>query len=136
MLEYFILGILQGIFEWIPISSEAIGALTSKIFVKNYNPVDVALFLHLGTTLACIFYFWRDIKEILFLKNKKLFEFLAISTIVSLMVGFFLYKAIKKMAFGNYLLIIIGFGFLLTAFFHKKKKNLKIKEIKLAIFSG
>ena len=55
MLDYIVLGILQGIFEWLPISSEGIVALLSQ-FLQKGNPVDVALFLHLGTLLVVLIY--------------------------------------------------------------------------------
>ena len=63
------MGIIQGIFEWIPVSSEGIVALSSQFFSLNANPVNTAIFLHLGTLLAVMIYFWKDWKGILALKN-------------------------------------------------------------------
>ncbi len=136
MLTYFILGILQGIFEWIPISSEGIVALVSQFLLKGFNPVDVALFLHLGTLLAVLIYFKNDWKEILTLKNIKLLRFLIIATIISLAVGYPFYKLVKNMAVGNTLLIIMGFGLLLTAYFQKMERKFEIGLNKLAVITG
>lgn len=136
MLDYFILGALQGIFEWIPISSEGIVSLVGNFLIKDFNIIDIALFLHLGTLLACVIYFWKDLQEILFLKNKILLRFLIISTIISLIVGFPLYKIIKVIAVGNFLLVLVGFGLLFTAYFHQKKVFFEINFDKLAILSG
>ncbi|MCX7779036.1 MAG: undecaprenyl-diphosphate phosphatase [Patescibacteria group bacterium] len=136
MFKYFVLGILQGIFEWLPISSEGIVSLFGSFLIKGFNPVDIALFLHLGTLLACIFYFWKDLKEIIFLKNKTMFQFLAISTIVSLAIGFPLYKIVREMALGNFLLILVGFGLLFTAYFHQKKVFFELDFKRLALLSG
>lgn len=136
MIEYIILGALQGIFEWIPISSQGIVALVSQFFVEEFNPVELALFLHLGTLLAAFIYFWKDWKEILMFRNIKLLRFLLISTIISLAIGFPLFKIAKDMAFGYALLIMMGFGLLLTAYFNKKNLTFNIKFDKLAIIAG
>jgi undecaprenyl-diphosphatase len=136
MLNYIILGVLQGIFEWIPVSSEGILALVSQSIIKDINPIDLALFLHLGTLLAVLFYFRKDWQEIITFKNPKLLRFLIITTIISLVVGFPFYKLIRNLAVGNTLLLITGFALLLTAYFHKKKRKLKIASNKLAVIAG
>lgn len=132
-----ILGVVQGIFEWIPISSEGMVALASKFLLAGkLNPVEIALFLHLGTVLAAIIYFRRDWKEVFLLKNAKLLRFLIIATIISLVIGFPLYKFVKHAALGSGFLLIMGFGLLLTAYFHKRKSNFVLKTDKLATFTG
>ena len=136
MWQYIILGIVQGLFEWIPISSEGIVALASKFLLIEFNPIDLALFLHLGTLLAVIFYFKKDWKGVVFFKDSKLARFLIISTMISLMVGYPVYKMIRSAVVGSGLLLIMGFGLLLTACFHKLKKTLKIRPDKLAIITG
>lgn len=136
MFFYFLLGILQGIFEWLPISSEGVVSLAGSFFLKDFNIVDFSLFLHLGTFFACVFYFWKDLKEILFFKNKELFRFLLISTIFSLIVGFPLYKLVKGIIFGNFLLIITGIGLLFTSYFNRKRIGLRISFDRLAILAG
>ena len=136
MWNYIILGIIQGIFEWIPISSEGIVALASQFFVTEINPIDVALFLHLGTLFSVLVYFRKDWKEVLMLRNSRLLKFLIISTLVSLIIGYPLYRVVKNIAIGNTFLVIMGFALLLTAFFQKKKKAPKMGFNKLALISG
>ena len=135
MFDYIILGTLQGIFEWIPISSEGIIALSSE-FLKKEDPIAIALFLHLGTLLAVLIYFRKDWQEVLSLRNPELLRFLAIATTVSLIVGYLLYDLVKGVVAGNALLIMMGFGLLLTAYFQKKEKKLAISFNKLAVISG
>lgn len=134
--KYIIWGILQGILEWIPISSEGIVALTCQFLNQNINPVDVALFLHLGTLFAVLIYFRKDWKEVLILKDKKLLRFLVLSTLISLAVGYPLYRVVRNIAIGNSLLVITGFGLLMTAFFHKKRAISKISFGRIAAISG
>ncbi|MBW3015573.1 undecaprenyl-diphosphate phosphatase [Candidatus Woesearchaeota archaeon] len=135
MLNYIILGILQGIFEWIPVSSEGVLALFSQ-FLTDVNAVDIALFLHLGTLLAVIIYFSKDWKQVVTIKDKKLLKFLIITTIISLTIGYPMYRIIRNIAIGNSLLIIVGTGLLITSYFHKSKKRFNLNFEKLAVVSG
>ena len=69
MLEHIVLGAIQGITEWIPVSSKGC-IIAAKIHLfhsqESLNElINYALFLHLGTCLAAIIYFWNDIKKIL-----------------------------------------------------------------------
>ena len=136
MLDYVILGIIQGFFEWIPVSSEGIVALSSQFLVKEVNPVEMALFLHLGTFFAVLLYFWKDWINVLKLKDLALLRFLIISTIVSGVVGFGFYFLVKDIVVGSGLLLLTGFGLLITAFFHKSKKTFGIGFNKLPIIAG
>jgi len=137
MIEYFISGIFQGIFEWLPVSSEGITILTLNFLrLKTIDILDLSLFLHLGTLLASLFYFKKDWQEIILLKNKRLFNFLLKSTFVSLIVGYPLYKLIKSFILGKIFLLIIGIFLIITAFLNKSKTRKKISEKILPFFAG
>ena len=136
MLNYVFLGIIQGIFEWIPISSEGVVALASQFLIKEMNPVDLALFLHLGTFFAVLIYFRKDWLQVLKLKDLVLLRFLIISTIVSGIIGFALYYLVRDITVGGSLLLLTGFGLLITAFFHKSKASFGIDFNKLPIIAG
>jgi undecaprenyl-diphosphatase len=129
-------GILQGIFEWLPISSEAVVSLFSHFFIKNVKPVDFSLVLHLGTLFAVLIYFFKDWINVLLFKDRFLFWFLLISTLVSLPVGFFVYKLFNNLLIGNFLLLITGVGLLITSFLQRKKLKIEIEEKKLAVLVG
>lgn len=136
MLEYAILGIIQGIFEWLPISSQGITAITSQFLIKGFQPLEIALFSHLGTFFAVLIYFRKEWLNVLAFKDRALFRFLLIAVMVSGIVGFLLYGMIKDMAVGSGLLVITGFGLLFTAYCHKTKKTFGMSSDKLAVFSG
>ncbi len=133
MLDYIILGILQGIFEWLPISSEGIIALTTS-YLTELNPIDTALFLHLGTLLAVLIYFRKDWLELK--NNKQLLKFLIIATIISLLIAYPIYTFITNITIGSTLLFITGLGLLITSYFHKTNKKIKIKFKNLALLTG
>lgn len=61
-----ILGIVQGIAEWLPISSEAFVVLAGNIMGKGFGEsIETAALLHAGTAIAALIYFWGDIKNVL-----------------------------------------------------------------------
>ncbi len=136
MLEYIVLGIIQGVFEWIPISSEGVVALVSLFLGIIHNPVDLAIFLHAGTTLAVLIYFWRDWVDVVTLRNKGLLKFLVIATIVSLVVGFPVYKVVRNIAIGSGLLFLMGLALLITGVLQSKRISFGFNLSKLAVVAG
>ncbi len=61
-----ILGAVQGITEFLPVSSTAHTALCKKIFSLHHFGRDFDILLNLGTLLALIAYFFRDFMKIFF----------------------------------------------------------------------
>lgn len=59
-----ILGIVQGITEFLPISSSGHLAILEKIFIIK-EPVVLAVFLHFGTFLATIVFFFKPLVSII-----------------------------------------------------------------------
>lgn len=136
MVQYIILGTLQGIFEWLPISSEGVVSLISSIFKLGVNVVDFSLFLHIGTLLAVGIYFWKDFVDLLFIKDKKFFQFFVLTTAISLAIGFPVYKFARELNIGNGLLILMGFALIATAFFQKQGRKFNLSDNKLAAIVG
>lgn len=67
LIEGLLIGILQGIAEWLPISSSGQGMLV-LIQVLGLNPekaFSIAILLHLGSLLAVVYYFRNKLKEVL-----------------------------------------------------------------------
>lgn len=90
-----ILGAVQGVTEWLPVSSEgAIVLLKTNVFHEQ-NVLNIlikeALFLHMGTFLAALVYFKRDVISLAKIALRKtsdsemkhVFNFLFISTLIS-----------------------------------------------------
>ena len=67
--ETFTLSFIQGVSEFLPISSSAHLLLTSKLFNYKSSTLIIDISLHLGSLLAIIFYFRKDL--INFFQNKK-----------------------------------------------------------------
>ncbi len=96
MFEQLMLGAIQGITEWIPVSSKACVIAAKIHFFKSgaslNELINYALFLHLGTFFAAIVYFRDDIKHILTAmtaprnaapEGKKILVFLCITTVLT-----------------------------------------------------
>ena len=86
IIEIVILSIVQGVSEFLPISSSAHLNIIEIIFEFNSNSLMIDVSLHLGSLLAIIFYFR---KELLDLKNnQKLLSLLIIGSIPIVLAGY------------------------------------------------
>jgi len=67
MIEYILLAILQGLFEWLPISSSGQTLIISTTFfgISTDNAFSLAIWLHLGTTTAVSLKFRKDFINII-----------------------------------------------------------------------
>ena len=65
VIQGILLGILQGIAEFLPISSSGHLAVAQNIFGLDDIPLLFDVFLHLATLAAVCLYFWRKIWELL-----------------------------------------------------------------------
>jgi undecaprenyl-diphosphatase len=86
IIEIIILSIVQGISEFLPISSSAHLNIVQVIFEFSSNSLMIDISLHVGSLLAIIFYFR---KELLDLKNsQKLLSLVFIGSIPLVIVGY------------------------------------------------
>ena len=90
ILQIILISIIQGVTEFIPVSSSAHVNLLSKIF--GYQDVELVINVsaHFGSLIAVVFFFRKEVFE--FTKNKSLFFKIIISSIPLGFVGFFLIK--------------------------------------------
>ncbi len=90
-IEASILAFIQGFTEFIPVSSSAHLVIISKISNFNVSSLQLDISLHLGSLLAIIFYFRRDLLNIT--KNKSLFLLIVLGSIPLIIVGYFFYSS-------------------------------------------
>ena len=90
MLEVIILSIIQGVTEFLPISSSAHLILVSEYFNFNNQNLTLDVSLHFGSLLAIIFYFKKELLD--FVNNKKLFFKIILSCLPVMIFGFLLIK--------------------------------------------
>ena len=89
-LEILILSIVQGISEFLPISSSAHLFLVSEIYKFKSQSLLVDVGLHLGSLLAIIFYFRNELKEII--NNKNLLFLMILGSLPLIILGAIIYK--------------------------------------------
>ena len=90
MLEVIILSAVQGITEFLPVSSSAHLILISKYFNFSNENITLDVSLHFGSLLAIIIYFKKEILD--FINNKELFLKILLSFLPIGIFGFFLIK--------------------------------------------
>ena len=89
-LEILILSAIQGISEFLPVSSVAHLVLISKYYVFTNQNLLIDICLHLGSLLAIVLYFRNDLFH--FIKNKNFLIKILIATIPIVPVGYILYQ--------------------------------------------
>lgn len=90
MSELILLSIIQGVTEFIPISSSAHLILASEFLEINKNNITLDISLHIGSFFAIIFYYTKNLEN--FLKNKKLLIKILLSSIPVTIFGIILIK--------------------------------------------
>jgi len=88
--EILILGLIQGISEFLPISSAAHLVLFSKYYEFNSQNLLIDISLHLGSLIAITFYFRKDLFN--FVQNKSFLIKILLGTIPIIPVGYILYQ--------------------------------------------
>jgi len=107
-----ILGIVQGLTEFLPVSSSGHLVLLQKIFKIGEPSLFFDTMLHVGTLIAVMTVLWKDIFEILKKPVQKLTGFLILATIPAVIAALLFKDAIEEIfVSGKYL----GFCFLITA---------------------
>ena len=90
MVEVIILSTIQGVTEFLPIRSSAHLILVSKYFNFSNENLTLDISLHLGSLLAIIFYFRKDLLNSI--NNKTLFFKIMFSSVPVIFFGFLLVK--------------------------------------------
>lgn len=104
------LGILQGLTEFLPVSSSGHLVIFQKIFDFSEPPIAFDTIVHFGTFFALVFFFWADIKRIF--QNFRLILLLAVGTVPIVFVGLLLKERIETI-FNS--LFLVGIFFFITA---------------------
>ena len=88
--ETLILSIIQGISEFIPVSSSAHLLIISRLSDFNVSNLQLDISLHLGSLLAIILFFRRELINII--NNKNIFLLIILGSIPLVIVGYIFYS--------------------------------------------
>lgn len=131
LINSLILGIIEGITEFLPVSSTAHLIITSRLlkipsteFIKFFE-----VFIQSGAILAVLLLYYSYV-----IKNKEVIKKIIISFVPTAIIGFLLFKIIKTIFFESYYLIIgslffVGLLFILIEVLISKKKIVLSKKI-------
>ena len=90
VIEVLILSAIQGISEFLPISSSAHLILVSSLYEFKSSSLLIDISLHLGSLFAIIYYFKNDLLDIK--NNSRLLIFIIVGSIPLVIVGYILYS--------------------------------------------
>ena len=111
ILEAVFLGILQGVTEFLPVSSSGHLVLFQNIFETPGDMLFFDTMLHVGTLVAVFIVLWKDIAEILRHLFARFTWVLVVATIPAVVAGVLLGDFFEGAFEGTYL----AFGFLITS---------------------
>ena len=139
VIAIFILSLVQGVTEFLPISSSShLIIISNYLNFENQNLlVDVSL--HIGSFIAVVVYFKKDIFN--FIKNKEFFFKILISSIPVMLIGFFLVETnliekIRDIKVIGWTTLLFGILLYLSDKFKLEKDINKNFNYKSAIFIG
>jgi len=118
LLQVIILGIVQGITEWLPISSSGHLVIFQQLFGLQV-PVFFDVLLHLGTLAVIFVFFWKDILKLLKALVRRDFNseygrlliFIVIGSVPTALIGI-LFHEILVSFFSN--LLVVGIALIST----------------------
>ena len=139
MIEIFILSLIQGVAEFIPVSSSSHLIIASEYLALRNQSLSIDVSLHIGSFIAVILYFNKDI--INFYENKDLFFKIFISSIPVILIGYFLVKTggidkIRNLETIAWTTIIFGILLFISDKFKMRKDIKENFSIRSAIFIG
>ncbi len=124
VLNALILGIVEGLTEFLPISSTAHLIFVSKLLKIHQTEFQkfFEVFIQSGAILAVLIIYFRHL-----LTHKKNLKNIVVSFFPTAIIGFVFYKIIKNIFFESYLLIVfmmffVGFVFFTVELLVKRKK--------------
>ena len=123
-IQALLLGLVQGLTEFLPISSTAHLVVVQNLFGLTEPPVTFDIVIHLGTALATVLVLWAVIKTI----SLRSIKLIVIATIPTLILGLWLNQW-DELIFGSLMftavtLIINGLVLLLPNWWKAKSKTL------------
>lgn len=121
-----IAGLLQGLLEWLPVSSEGnmVLLLTQLFGYGIEETLNTSIFLHIGTGLAALIYFREPVLNILLMKtseDRDMFYKLFVMTGLTGLVGFPIFTFLNVPAsIGETLLALTGVALILTGLLQRE----------------
>lgn len=129
--EAIILGLIQGLTEFLPVSSSGHLVLFNKLFGITEGAVTFNIALHIATLIAVISVLWKDVLDMVRKPTSKLTLLVIVATIPIGIMGFIFKDLLKSFLETG---VTIGVGFLITGTIlwfaeHVSKRQQKNKKL-------
>lgn len=139
MLEVLILSLIQGVTEFLPISSSSHLIIISEYLKFNEQNLSIDVSVHIGSFIAVITYFYKDI--INFLYNKELFFKILVSSLPVIIFGIILIEtnlidALRNIKIIGMMTLIFGILLFISDKFKLNKNITNDFTFKTAIIIG
>ena len=139
MIEILILSLVQGITEFLPISSSSHLIIISEFINFEGQSLSIDVSLHIGSFIAVLTYFYKDIFN--FIKNKELFVKIFISSIPVMLLGYILIQTnliqeLRDIKIIGWMTLIFGVLLFVSDKFKLEKKIEKDFNYKSALIIG
>ena len=141
LIQAIVLGLMQGVIEWLPISSQGQVMVTALALfnIPVGKALSYSIFLHIGTLIAAVIYFRKELRELIGLREKKLRNFLGIAVIASAITAIPSYLLLTNILESGFaLMIAIALFLIVTGVIQLKAKSGREGEMnkRNALFLG
>lgn len=129
-----VVGVVQGVFEWLPVSSE--GNLVLVLAALSFDPesaVRLALFVHAGTAVSALAYYREEFADAIgsipywrprtaFSRSTATLSYVAVATAASAVVGLLAYALLQSVVSaltGGGVVVLVGLLLVVTGLVHR-----------------
>ncbi len=142
IVKYLLVGLLQGVLEWLPISSQGnlVLVMVYLFGFKAGEALPISIYLHTGTLLAVLFYFRNYFYRLIVHLPKyrpcfsgfenRLVSFLLLATILTAIVGYPIFRiALLSTFHGEIFIALVGVALISTGLLQKSAPMGGMKRI-------
>ena len=139
MIEILILSFVQGITEFLPVSSSSHLILFSKFVDFRNQGLSIDVSLHIGSFIAVLTFFYKDIFN--FIENRELFIKITISSIPVILIGYILVQTnfideLRNIKIIAWMTVIFGILLYISDKFKLEKEIKTSFNLKVALIIG
>jgi len=131
LIEALILAIVQGVTEWLPISSSGHLVVVQQYLLPEPPPLLFDVALHIGTLCVVLAVFWRELMNILKAlvrldfksEEGKLAAFIAVGSIPTALIGYFFHDILESFFYN---VLVVGIALVVNGvvlFFSERRED-------------
>lgn len=127
-IQALILGLVQGLTEFLPVSSSGHLVIFQHLLGINEGPLTFDVLVHMGTLVAVFAAFWKDIIAICRKPFSKLTYLIIVASVPAAFIGYYLAPVFER-AFES--LLVVGMGLIFTGCVLRVSESLSKRKLNL-----